>query len=48
VTSLRAYFAIATAAAQPTNRQSDWRRAGAGMGFEHRPAGKVTQPLTTA
>ena len=34
--SLRSYIAPSTAAALPINRQSDWRRACAGMSCEHR------------
>jgi hypothetical protein len=33
--SLRSYIALNTAAALPSNRQSDWRRARVGMSFEH-------------
>ena len=33
--SLRSYLALATAAARPFDRPSDWRRSCVGMTFEH-------------
>jgi hypothetical protein len=43
--STRSYTALSTAAALPSNRQSDWRCASVGMAFEHQTTGKPERGL---
>ena len=43
--STRSYTALSVAAALPSNRQSDWRRAYAAVAFEHQTIAKPERGL---